>query len=233
MKSLEEVLKLVRLLVKSADFKIEDIEGFDIRRETAVFDSTLESKTKSQTTAGQDISSNLNPVYNEGWHDVKVKIQVPDSLTHTSDTEIPLFSIPGLHYRSICSVIKSTFENSSSSCFHYTPFKKFWKPTADSAPQRIHDEIYSSDVMVKAHKDLQNLPPESGCNLECVVASLMFWSDSTHLASFGNASLWPIYLFFKNQSKWLRGKPRCGACHHIAYIPKVILSRTCYNFTLR
>ena len=96
MKSLEEVSKLVRLL-KSADFKKEDIEGFDIRRETAVFDSTLESKTKSQTTAGQDISSNLDPVYNEGWHD-EVKIQVPDSLTHTSDTEIPLFSIPGLHY---------------------------------------------------------------------------------------------------------------------------------------
>ena len=134
MKSLEEVLKLVRLLVKSADFKIEDIKGFDIRRETAVFDSTLESKTKSQTTAGQDISSNLNPVYNEGWHNVEVKIQVPDSLTHTSDAEIPLFSFPGLHYRSICSVIKSTFEDSSSNCFHYTPLKIFWKPTANSAP---------------------------------------------------------------------------------------------------
>ena len=134
---------------------------------------------------------------------------------------MPLFSVPGLHYRSICSIIKSTFEDASSSCFHYTPFKFFWKPTADSAPQRIHDEIYSSDAMVKAYEDLQNRPPESGCNLERVVASLMFWSDSTHLASFGNTSLWPIYLFFGNQSKLLRGKPRCGACHHVAYIPKV------------
>jgi hypothetical protein len=228
MKSLEEVSKLVGFL-KSADFKKEDIEWFDIRRETARFDSTL--KTKSRTNNDHDNSA--APVYNEGWHEVEVKIQVPDGLTHTSnaDSEIPLFSVPGLHYRSICSVIKSTFEDASSSCFHYTPFKKFWKPTADGPPQRIHDEIYSSDAMVKAHEDLQNLPPESSCNLERVVASLMFWSDSTHLASFGNASLWPIYLFFGNQSKWLRGKPRCGACHHVAYIPKVL--RICYNFILR
>ena len=228
MKSLEEVSKLVGFL-KSADFKKEDIGEFDIRRETAHFDSTLESKTTSQTTTGHDNPS--APVYNEGWHEAEVKIQVPDRLKHTSDTEIPLFSVRGLHYRSICSVIKSTFEDASSSCFHYTPFKNFWKPNADSAPQRIRDEIYSSDAMVKAHEDLQNLPLEPGCNLERIVASLMFWSDSTHLASFGNASLWPIYLFFGNQSKWLRGKPRCGACHHVAYIPKVILTR--YNFILR
>jgi hypothetical protein len=215
MKSLGEVSKLIGFL-KSADFRKEDIEGFDIRRETALFDLSLGSKPKSQTTTGPSA-----PVYNEGWHEVEAKIQVQDGLTHTDDAEMPLFSVPGLHYRSICSIIKSTFEDASSSCFHYTPFKFFWKPTADSAPQRIHDEIYSSDAMVKAYEDLQNRPPESGCNLERVVASLMFWSDSTHLASFGNASLWPIYLFFGNQSKLLRGKPRCGACHHVAYIPKV------------
>jgi hypothetical protein len=49
----------------------------------------------------------------------------------------------------------------------------------------------------------------------------MFWSDSTHLANFGTASLWPLYLFFGNLSKWVRSKPRAGACHHVAYLPKV------------
>ncbi|KAJ6457005.1 hypothetical protein C8R47DRAFT_1248481 [Mycena vitilis] len=44
---------------------------------------------------------------------------------------------------------------------------------------------------------------------------------ATHLANFGTASLWPLYLFFGNQSKWVRGKPRAGACHHIAYMPKL------------
>jgi len=43
----------------------------------------------------------------------------------------------------------------------------------------------------------------------------MLWSDSTHLASFGNASLWPIYLYIGNLSKyihlgWLSNQPYDG-----------------------
>ncbi|KAI6096854.1 hypothetical protein F5141DRAFT_1190943 [Pisolithus sp. B1] len=52
-----------------------------------------------------------------------------------------------------------------------------------------------------------------------IVASLMVWLDSTHLASFGNASMWPFYLFFANQSKYTQCKPSAQACHHITYIP--------------
>ncbi|KIK72621.1 hypothetical protein PAXRUDRAFT_798128, partial [Paxillus rubicundulus Ve08.2h10] len=47
----------------------------------------------------------------------------------------------------------------------------------------------------------------------------MFWSDATHLAQFGQAKAWPIYLFFGNLSKYLRGSPSLGACHPIAFIP--------------
>ena len=68
---------------------------------------------------------------------------------------------------------------------------------------------------------LQQQPPEVGCTLERVIASLMLWSDSTHLANFGTASLWLLYLFFGNQSKWVRRKPKTSSCHHVAYIPKV------------
>ncbi|KAJ7687114.1 hypothetical protein B0H17DRAFT_1203783 [Mycena rosella] len=75
--------------------------------------------------------------------------------------------------------------------------------------------------MVEAHTALQNQPREPNCLLERVILSLMFWSDSTHLASFGDASLWPLYMFFGNQSKWLRGKPRSNVCHHVAYFPKL------------
>ncbi|TFY60206.1 hypothetical protein EVG20_g7504 [Dentipellis fragilis] len=49
----------------------------------------------------------------------------------------------------------------------------------------------------------------------------MLWSDSTHLASFGNAALWPIYMFFGNLSKYTRGKPTLFSAHHLAYIPKL------------
>ncbi|KIK26402.1 hypothetical protein PISMIDRAFT_274760 [Pisolithus microcarpus 441] len=73
--------------------------------------------------------------------------------------------------------------------------------------------------MLEEHERIKGQPRD--CNLETVVAGLMIWSDSTHLASFGNAALWPIYLFLGNQSKYIRAKPNAFAAHHLAYIPKL------------
>ena len=58
-------------------------------------------------------------------------------------------------------------------------------------------------------------------DLETFIVSALLYSDSTHLAQFGNASLWPIYLFLGNVSKYIRSKPTSFAAHHIAYIPTV------------
>jgi hypothetical protein len=57
--------------------------------------------------------------------------------------------------------------------------------------------------MLEEHDRIHSQPREGGCTLETVVAAVMLWSDSTHLASFGTASLWPIYLFLGNQSKYV------------------------------
>ena len=78
-----------------------------------------------------------------------------------------------------------------------------------------------STRMLDAHKEINCLPREPGDDYERVVASLMLWSDATQLANFGDASLWPVYLSFGNQSKYTRGKPSAAACHHVAYIPSV------------
>lgn len=75
--------------------------------------------------------------------------------------------------------------------------------------------------MINAYKEINALPREPGDDLECIVAGLMVWSDSTHLTNFGNASMWPFYLFLANQSKYARCKPSAWACHHVAYIPTV------------
>lgn len=225
MKSIGEMTKLVQFL-KSDDFRKEDIVDFDVKQETAAFDKYLE--TSGDTGADASASSGI-PRSNDAWREVNVNIQIPDRQPHSSFDDVPVFTVPGLHFCPIIEVIKSVFNDSSSRCFHYTPFKHFWAPSAppdnpESPPQRISDEIYSSQAMINAHIELQKRPPEAGCTLERVVAALMFWSDSTHLANFGNASLWPLYLFFGNQSKWLRGKPRTASCHHVAYIPKVYFS---------
>jgi len=84
--------------------------------------------------------------------------------------------------------------------------------------------------MLQEHKKIKG-SPVAGCNLEMVIATIMLWSDSTHLASFGHAALWPIYLFLGNQSKYTQAKPISFAAHHLAYIPKVCycLAHMCLN----
>lgn len=218
MKSLGETIKLFRFLQSDA-FKKEDIIGVDFVKETTKLDEYMGFKPNNSASE----EGPLTPP-KDGWRESEIIIQIPDAAMHTNDEDIPTFSVHGLHHRSITAVIKSVFEDPASRCFHYTPFKTFWQSSSTSPPQRVYDELYSSDAMIEAHLQLQQSPPEPGCELERVVASLMYWSDSTHLANFGTASLWPVYLFFGNQSKWLRGKPRSASCHHIAYIPKVCVS---------
>ncbi|KAF8874231.1 hypothetical protein BD779DRAFT_1476607 [Infundibulicybe gibba] len=98
----------------------------------------------------------------------------------------------------------------------------FWKPSDAEPPERLYEsELYSSNSFLAEHEKVCALPPEPGCTLERVVAGIMLWSDSTHLTNFGNAALWPIYLFLGNQSKYTRAKPTSFAAHHLAYIPKL------------
>jgi len=82
------------------------------------------------------------------------------------------------------------------------PYELFWKPTNQHEEVRLHGELYSSEAFVKVHRTLQESPGEPDCDLQRVVVALMFWSDSTHLTTFGNSHLWPLYLFIGNESKY-------------------------------
>ncbi|KAK7064901.1 hypothetical protein R3P38DRAFT_3302318 [Favolaschia claudopus] len=206
LKSMEEGIKLMNFL-KSDAFRPQDLACFNLVTETERLDRHMASGSGD---AGRD-----------GWKEVNVNIEVPDGKPHSAAAPIPLYTVPGLFLRPLSEVIRAAMLNGISRRFHFTPFKQFHKPHADADPSRVYDEIYSSDAMIEAYEKLQRQPPEPGCSLERVVLALMWWSDSTHLASFGNAALWPLYLLFGNQSKWVRGKPRANACHHVAYIPKL------------
>ncbi|OSD02393.1 hypothetical protein PYCCODRAFT_1410834 [Trametes coccinea BRFM310] len=63
--------------------------------------------------------------------------------------------------------------------------------------------------------------PADGPEVEYAICSILLWSDATHLTSFGSASLWPIYLYLGNLSKYIRGMPTEFAAHHLAYIPSI------------
>ena len=86
--------------------------------------------------------------------------------------------------------------------------------------------------MLAEDKKIREMPrvPGDGPNVEYAVLPLLLWSDETVLSNFGTAKLWPIYLYFGNLSKYVRGRPTEFAAHHLAYIPTVShRSTSCFN----
>jgi hypothetical protein len=119
-----------------------------------------------------------------------------------------------------------------SNLFHFQPYELLWQKSLDGDTIRVQSELYTSPEFIEAHQELQNSPPEPNCDLPRVVVALMFWSDATQLTSFGNTQLWPLYLSFGNDSKYLRCKPRCHLCEHVAYFQKVSASFQCHYTAL-
>ena len=209
MKTEAEMNRLVKEIHDAGGFPDSDLEGFDVRRET----KRLDAAQKSQP-------------FGDGFQEASLNISVPSG---DPDKRPQEFTVPGLHFRSITSVIKAAFESPLADHFHLSPYKLFRKSPTTGEDERIYSELYDSDAFITAHDDIQRhglLPPDDlGCIREKVIAALMFWSDSTHLTDFGTAKIWPIYLLFGNLSKYIRMRPTSGACNHLAYIPTV---RICY-----
>lgn len=206
-KSVGEMNRLANIL-RAKEFKPADLADFSASRENKHFDLSEQSLPD-------------NPYSRDGWVESSVCISVPTGLKD-GGRGMP-FSVPGLHRWSLLSVMKAALTDITSKRFHFSPFKRFWKSAA-GVEVRCFDEAYTSDSWIEEHNTLQKQPNKPGCQLEKVILGLMFWSDSTHLANFGTAHVWPLYLYFGNLSKYFRGKPNSGASHHVAYIPSVCVS---------
>jgi hypothetical protein len=160
-----------------------------------------------------------------GWKKTQVKISVPFH-RRTSNPGPQHYVCADLHHRSLIDIIKERLSDPRHfERFHLEPYRLIWKPTNDSPEVNVHGELYTSQAFFDAHYELQRSPGEPGCDLPRVVVALMLWSDSTQLTSFGNAKLWPCYVFFGNESKYRRSKPSCNLCSHAAYFQNVCLSR--------
>ena len=206
-KSEGEVNRLVNGVLNAPDFCTEDLRNFNAHRENGRLD-------KADRTSPLD----------DGFQVASVTIEVPTGEPSDSETSRQ-YSVPGLHYRKLLGVIRAAFLDPLSLHFHLTPFSLMHRSPVTGVEQRVYGELYHSDAFIKEYHRVQNCsrppPDDPGCKLEKVIAALMFWSDSTHLTNFGTATLWPIYLFFGNLSKYIRSRPSSGACNHIAYIPSV------------
>jgi len=202
-KSDAEVNRLVNDVLLDPIFKLEDLQGFSVARENQ----------------RSDAAEKKFPFF-DSFQITDINIEVPSG---TSGIPPGTFSVPGLVYRKLTDVIQASLSSPLASHFHFSPFKLFHR-SPSGVEERVFSEVYNSDVFIEEHDNVQRapLPPDQpDCKLEKVLVALMVWSDSTHLANFGTAKLWPIYFLFGNVSKYIHGRLNSGACQHVAYIPSL------------
>lgn len=210
-KSIAELDSLVKNVILADDFSPAHLKNFSAARELRRLDS--DDPEKSPFAA------------KDGWKTSTVRISLPaEGVSHESEGVAPTLDVPNIYHRSLVSTIISALQDESAKLFHFIPFRLFWKPTPNAIPERVLTELYNSDAFIAEHEKISKIPPPlgPGPTMENAIAAMMLWSDSTHLANFGDASLWPIYLFLGNQSKYTRAKPNSCAAHHVAYIPEVL-----------
>ncbi|KAF7341461.1 GLOBIN domain-containing protein [Mycena venus] len=225
LKSIAELDSLVDDVLLKDDFNQEHLRNFKAARENKRMDDANGENSQ------------------DGWQKASVKIKLPAHNVCVPEADAAEFEVEGLLYRPLLDVMTEAFQSPAFEQFHITPFQYRWDPhynpddpdisldppdalDEDGLPQlpnghqKVYGEIYTSDPMLRAHNKLRMTTP----HLETVIAAYMFWSDSTHLANFGNASLWPLYTFFGNLSKYIRAKPTANAAYHQAYFPSVRLT---------
>jgi hypothetical protein len=199
-KSNEEINRLVCNVLCHPDFRLDELENFNTACANCKADAAEENSPFLWSFAHANIT-----------------IDVPSGGKHSQPC---LFSIPGLFYRKITSLIQEAFQSPLSRHFHLSPFNLYRKHLNGKGNERIYSELYDSDVFFDEHDNVQRAPSDDQtCKREKVVAALMFWSDATHLATFGTAKMWPVYMHFGNLSKYIRLRPNSGATKHLAFIP--------------
>jgi hypothetical protein len=198
-----KVSRLVKDVILVDDFDRNDFENFSVRWTLRELD--MDESGKRVT-------------FPDDWVQTDVTIDIP---TKAREDGPRPYTIHGFHYRPLVEVIRAAFADVQAGAYHLLPFKRFWKDPLDGHEERIYDKLYTSDAWLEAQDDIHRLPKEPGCPLEHVIAGLMFFSDATHLANFGTAKAWPLYLYLGNLTKYARSSPKSGACHLVGFLPSV------------
>ena len=203
-KSEAEVTRLVKDVLQAKDFDIKHLEGFSVKKSLQELDGDTENGRGTE--------------FPDDWVWASVNINIP---MKSREDGVRPFTVHGFHFHPLVKVLQSAFADVQASAFHLLPFKRLWKDPLDNHEERIFDELYTSDSWLDAQDELQKLPREPGCSLERVIAGLMFFSDATKLANFGTAKAWPLYMYFRNLTKYVRCAPKSAACHLVGFLPSV------------
>ena len=161
-----------------------------------------------------------------GWTHSSVTVMVP----YQSHRGVPSiagaaprnYTINGFYHQKLVSIMRDKILGlGHNHKFWFFPYKMLWKHNQNEEPIKIQGELFSSPESIKADREVQSMPGEPGCSLSRVIMALMFWLDATQITSFGSAKIWPLYMYFGNDSKYLWCKPSSHLCEHIAYFQSV------------
>ena len=215
LKSSGEIQRLVNDVLLSSHFDPHDLQRFDISRETARLD-------------------NIDSV--DGWHRVSLSIPVPKAkVKYKSEQDAPRFIINDVYHRRLLDVIKEAAADEDATTYNWIPYELTWNRPLDDAscdangrpltePIRLYSDVVNSQEALDEYERIREWAKEH-CNdppgVEIGLVPILIWSDSTQLTNFGNASMWPIYVFFGFVSKYIRARPNSMSAHHLAYVPKV------------
>ncbi|KAG1805951.1 uncharacterized protein BJ212DRAFT_1303819 [Suillus subaureus] len=199
-KSETEIAHLIKGVLLQEDFNTKHLEDFSVRKSLQEMDNDPKG-------------NKIEFLYD--WMQASVTIWIPMKLR---EDEARPFSISGLHFCPLIKVIRLAFMDIQAGAFHLSPFKHLWKDPLDNHQERIYNELYTSDSWLDTQDEVQKLPREPRCTLEWVVAGLMFFLDATHLADFGTAKAWPLYMYFRNLMKYTHSTPKSSACHLVGFL---------------
>jgi len=200
--------RLAREVISSDNFNREDLRNFNTAQELAQLDKHR--------------STDVPFAVKDGWKKGSVTLHVPKTNhRYTSESASPQFNVSGILYRSLLEVIKAACQSNQAKEYHWVPFELVHQ--LPSGHLWAYTDIYNSDAMLEEDAKIRVLGrhPDDDADTEVLVLALLLWSDLTHLATFGTASLWPVYMYLGNLSKYACGRPNAHAAHHIAYIPSV------------
>ena len=157
-----------------------------------------------------------------GWKCRTITICIPFS-RRSANPGPKDYRVSDFYCCSLLSIIRERVSDPNGHhLFHYEPYELLWRHV--NRDIRVHGELYTSKIFLDAYHELLESPAEPGCTLPHRIVALMFWSDAMHLTSFGDAKLWPLYVFFGNQMKYSRGQPSAKLCNHVAYFQMVSIS---------
>ncbi|PCH39582.1 hypothetical protein WOLCODRAFT_86000, partial [Wolfiporia cocos MD-104 SS10] len=183
----------------------------------------------------------------DGWNKSSVTVRLLKEKEKWADeSEAPQLEVPDVYHRSLLDIIKTVCRDPEASSYQWIPYKQFWRRPKNSSDRtvdeesaevddiRIYSELFNSDAMLLEYEKIRSQPPDPDDppDTEVAIVPIMLWSDSTHLASFGSASLWPIYVFFGFISKYIHNKPTSFCAHHLAYVPSVSIRFFCLSCIL-